>query len=86
MSDTLLKFPCRFPIKAIGKDINKFTAHVLGLVTPHFPDVSGKDVTTRPSKGGKYIAVTVTITATSQAQLDAVYHALTDSEQVLMAL
>lgn len=84
--ETLLEFPCRFPIKAMGKDEDEFVAHVLNLITPHFPEISDDDIHTRPSSGGKYISVTVTVTATSKLQLDAIYYALTDSERVLMAL
>lgn len=84
--DTLLEFPCRFPIKAMGKDEDEFVAHVLNLVTPHFPEISEQDIKTRQSNGGKYISVTITVTATSKLQLDAIYYALTDSDRVLMAL
>ena len=84
--DTLLEFPCRFPIKAMGKDEDEFVAHVLNLVTPHFPEISEDDIRTRSSNGGKYISVTITVTATSKLQLDAIYYALTDSDRVLMAL
>lgn len=84
--DTLLEFPCRFPIKAMGKDEDEFVAHVLNLVSPHFPGLCENDIHTRPSKGGTYISVTITVTATSKLQLDAIYYALTDSDRVLMAL
>ena len=84
--DTLLEFPCQFPIKAMGLDDDEFVAHVLNLVTPHFPDIGEEHIHTRPSSGGKYISVTITVTATSKLQLDAIYYALTDSEHVLMAL
>jgi putative lipoic acid-binding regulatory protein len=84
--DTLLEFPCRFPIKAMGKDEDEFVAHVLNLISPHFPEISENDISTRLSSGGRYISVTVTVTATSKLQLDAIYYALTDSERVLMAL
>lgn len=84
--DTLLEFPCRFPIKAMGLDDDEFVAHVLNLVSPHFPEICEEDIRTRPSSGGKYISVTVTVTATSKLQLDAIYYALTDSDRVLMAL
>lgn len=85
-SDTLLEFPCRFPIKAMGRDENQFVAHVLDLINPHFPKLTESDIQTRPSRGGKYISVTITVTADSKSQLDAAYCALSDSGRVLMAL
>lgn len=84
--DTLLEFPCRFPIKAMGKDEDEFVAHVLNLVSPHFPEICENDIHTRPSHHGKYIAVTIIVAATSRLQLDAIYYALTDSKRVLVAL
>ncbi len=84
--DTLLEFPCRFAVKAMGKNEDGFVAHVLSLVNRHCPELSKGDVQTRPSRGEKYISVTISVTATSKPQLDAVYCALTDSDRVLMAL
>ena len=84
--ETLLEFPCQFPIKAMGIDEDEFVAHVLNLVSPHCPELDETNIKTRPSSGGKYVSVTVTVTATSQLQLDAIYYALTDSDRVLMAL
>ena len=40
----------------------------------------------RASNGGKYLAVTLTVNATSQRQLDALYRAISALEQVVMVL
>jgi putative lipoic acid-binding regulatory protein len=42
--------------------------------------------TTNPSGSGNFISITVTILATSKAQLDSIYQDLTDCEHVLVAL
>jgi len=84
--ETLLKFPCTFPIKAMGKADPGFEMLVLELVRRHAPEADHKAVKTRPSKGGKWLAVTVTIEATDKDQLDAIYQALTDHEKIVMAL
>ena len=81
-----LKFPCRFPIKAMGLAADGFDALVVGIVRRHAPDILEGAVTSRPSAGGKYLAVTVTIEAHSRDQLDAIYQDLTACEQVLVAL
>jgi putative lipoic acid-binding regulatory protein len=88
MSDeeTLFDFPCPFPVKAMGRDDGGFEAVVVGIVRRHAPDLGEGAVTTLPSRGGRFVSVTVTITATSRAQLDAIYADLTEHEQVLMAL
>jgi len=81
-----LQFPCTFPIKAMGLASDTFDALVVGIVRRHAPDLGEAAVTVRPSAGGKYLAVTVTIQAYSRAQLDAIYQDLVASEYVLVAL
>lgn len=81
-----LIFPCVFPIKAMGNASDDFDAVVVSIVRRHAPNLSEGAVKTRASAGGKYLAVTVTIEATSRAQLDAIYQDLVACERVLMAL
>ena len=83
--ETLLEFPCPFAIKAMGKNNLQFDLLVVEIVRRHVPDQE-KAVTTRPSKDGNYLAVTVLIQATSKPQLDAIYQELSSHPQVLMAL
>lgn len=83
--DTLLEFPCDFPIKVIGRD-EDLQEIVWQLVQPHAPDIDASAFSSRPSGKGNFIAVTVTISAQSQDQIDAIYQELTRCEQVIMAL
>lgn len=83
---TLLEFPCRFPIKAFGEKDSGFENKVFALVKAHVPELKNEDLSHKISSGGRYIAVTATIVARSQAQLDAIYNDLSDSRDVLMAL
>ena len=83
---SLLEFPCRFPIKAMGKHTAGFEAMVTGIVTRHAELWPGEPVRTAFSKGGNYLSVTAVVEATSQDQLDAIYQDLTDCAEVLMAL
>ena len=84
--ESLLTFPCRFPIKAMGLAEPGFDDLVVAIVREHAPDLSEAAVVTRPSKGGKWVSVTVTIQATSRSQLDAIYQAMSDHDKVVMAL
>lgn len=85
-TETLFEFPCQFSIKAMGKSRDDFDAIVVEIVRRHVNDIREGAVSTRPSKAGTYTSVTVTIEASSRAQLDAIYQDLTDSPDVLMAL
>ena len=84
--ETLLEFPCQFPIKAMGRDDGAFETLVVEIVRKHAPDLTETAIQTRPSKAGNYLSVTVTVCATSRQQLDNIYLELTACEQVLMAL
>ncbi len=84
--ETLLEFPCKFPVKAMGRLEDGFEVLVTELILVHAEMYSGEVVTTNPSSSGNYISVTVTIEAFSKAQLDRIYQDLTDCEQVLIAL
>jgi putative lipoic acid-binding regulatory protein len=84
--ETLLEFPCRFPIKAMGKTNLELDLLVIEIVRRHAPGIHESAVTTRLSKDGNYISVTIVVEATSKQQLDAIYQDLTDHPNILMAL
>lgn len=84
--DTLLEFPCEFSVKAMGLTSPNFDAAVIEVVRRHAPDMTEGCLSSRPSKNGKYTAITITIQATSKRQLDAIYQDLTDHKQILMSL
>ena len=84
--DTLLEFPCDFPIKVMGAATDDFRSLVLGIITRHFGTQAEGSIEERPSSGGKYLGLTLTVRAESKAQLDAVYTELTACRQVLVAL
>ena len=84
--ETLLEFPCKFPVKAMGRSEDDFEAVVTGIILFHADIFAGEVVTTNPSSSGNFLSVTVTIEALSKAQLDRIYQDLTDCEQVLIAL
>lgn len=85
-TESAIQFPCDFPIKAMGLASVDLEVIVFDIVTEHAPDTTKDAVKTRESSNGKYISITVTVNAQNQAQLDAIYQALTDHEHVMMAL
>ena len=84
--DTLLEFPCDFPIKIMGKAEDKFAEVVISIVTKHAPDFDATRMELRASSGGNYLSVTCTIVAQSKPQLDAIYMDLTAHPMVKVAL
>lgn len=84
--DTLLEFPCEFPIKVMGETREGFAEAIVEVVRQHAPDFSASRVEMRPSSTGKYLSLTCTINATSKAQLDDLYRALTSHPMVKVVL
>ncbi len=81
-----LTFPCRFPVKVMGHAADDFESLVVAIVRGLGAELPEGAVTTRASRGGRYLAVTVTVEASSREQLDQIYRALTAHERILMAL
>ncbi|MBK7899587.1 MAG: DUF493 domain-containing protein [Azonexus sp.] len=84
--ETLLEFPCAFPLKIMGQANDALTTAVLEIVTRHAPDFDSTTVEMRASSGGRYLGLTCTVTATSKAQLDALYLELTSHPLVKVVL
>ena len=83
---TLLEFPCTFPIKIMGEAKDGFADAMLEVVLRHAPDFEAASMEMKASRNGKYISLTCTILATSQAQLDDLYREISAHPMVSMAL
>jgi putative lipoic acid-binding regulatory protein len=84
--ETLLEFPCDFPLKIMGATDAGFAQAIVEVVLKHAPDFDPASVEMRPSKAGNYLSLTCTVRATSQAQLDALYLELTAHPMVRVVL
>lgn len=81
-----LSFPCEFTFKVVGLSNTEFEGEVLKIFRQHFPHLGEGAISLKPSKQGKYLALSVTVHAISQAQLDSTYQALSDNPLILFAL
>lgn len=84
--ETLLEFPCRFPIKVIGRAGEDFDLLVARIVRRHAPALGEAAIATRGSSGGKWVSVTVEVQVTDKDQLDAIYRDLSAHERVVWAI
>ena len=84
--ESLIEFPCRFPIKAMGRADDTFQSLVVEIVRRHAPDLDEDLVRVRESRGGKWLSVTVTIQAADKDQLDAIYRELSAHQRVVWAM
>lgn len=84
--ETLLEFPCDFPIKMMGRDTGEFHATVRSLVEKHTGPLDDARIQSAQSRRGNFVSITVTVNAQSQEQLDAIYRDVSAHDDVLMAL
>jgi hypothetical protein len=84
--ESLLQFPCDFPIKVMGQRQDGFAQAVLDVVLRHAPDFDAAGMEMRPSAKGNYMSLTCTIRASSRAQLDALYQELSGHPLVKVVL
>lgn len=84
--ETLLEFPCDFPLKIMGASSTGFADAIVEVVRRHAPDFDAATVEMRASSGGKYVSLTCTVNATSKQQLDNLYRELTAHPLVKVVL
>ena len=84
--ESLIEYPCLFPIKVMGPRVEGFTAALVSVARDFDPDFDEARLELRESRGGNYLSVTLTVTATSREQLDNLYRALTGHPLVKVVL
>lgn len=84
--DSLIEYPSQFPIKVMGLQQDGFVHAVTDIAHRFDPTFDASRIALRPSSGGKYLGVTITVTATSREQLDDLYRALTAHPLVKVVL
>ncbi len=84
--DSLIEYPCDFPIKVFGKTQQGFMQAVTEVILQHDAGFTAASITMRNSKTAKYVSLNCTVNATSRAQLDAIYQSLVDHPLVVMVL
>ncbi|MFM1896674.1 MAG: hypothetical protein RLZZ385_1748 [Pseudomonadota bacterium] len=81
-----IEFPCDYPIKVMGMASEAFAAEVVAVIERHAPGFDTENVTVRASAKGNYLAVTVVIQASGEAQLRRIFEDLKQSPAVKMVL
>ncbi|WP_338846960.1 DUF493 domain-containing protein [Massilia sp. W12] len=75
--ESLIEFPCDFPLKVMGPNRPEFVTDILQRVQQHDPQFTQDKIAIRLSSKGTYQSLTLTVHATDRAQLDAIYLAVT---------
>ena len=86
VNESLIEYPSRFPIKVMGEKVDGFVHAVTHVAMQFDPGFDASSIELRESSGGKYLGVTITVTATSREQLDALYRTLSSHPMVKVVL
>jgi len=84
--DSLIEYPSRFPIKVMGANVPALLPGLLEIARRFDTQFDEATIELRPSRAGKYMGVTLIVTAISREQLDALYLALTSHPLVKVVL
>lgn len=84
--DSLIEYPVLFPIKIMGLNAEGFVTAMVAVAREFDPGFDASRMEQRESKGGKYLGLTITITATSRTHLDDLYRTLTSHPMVKVVL
>jgi uncharacterized protein len=83
---SLIEYPSAFPIKVMGAAAAGFEEAIVAVARHFDPGFDAGTVERRPSKGGNYLGLTITVTATSREQLDELYRTLSTHPMVKVVL
>lgn len=83
---SLIEYPSAFPIKVMGARVQGFVEAVVDVACRFDPGFDPTTVERRESSGGKYLGVTITVTARSREQLDELYRILSTHPMVKVVL
>jgi uncharacterized protein len=83
---SLIEYPSAFPIKVMGSQVPGFEAAMVMIAQQFDPAFDATTIERRPSKAGKYMGLTLTVTATSREQLDELYRTLSTHPMVKVVL
>jgi len=84
--ETLIEFPCDFPIKIMGERVDGFADAVVEVVLRHDEAFDAATVAMRASSKGNYLALTCTVRAVSKNHLDGLYRELSAHPMVKVVL
>ncbi|MEY3953678.1 MAG: hypothetical protein RLZZ397_558 [Pseudomonadota bacterium] len=85
-SESLIEYPCRFPIKVMGEACDGFVEAMVDIARHFEATFDRQHVEIRSSKTGKYTGVTLSVWVTHREQLDELYRTLTTHPMVKVVL
>ena len=82
----LLQFPCVYPLKVIGKNLERYPEDVREIAKKHIPSLHASQVTLTSSGNGSYCSLTITFTADNNEQVESLYRELSAHPHTVLVL
>ena len=81
-----IEFPCDYPIKVLGTQQRCNSSQLSEVFERHAPGFDQETILARGSSKGTFTSLTITITATGAAQLEALHQDLMATGHVKMVI
>jgi uncharacterized protein len=86
LEKSLIEYPSVFPIKVMGEAVAGYEDAIVRVAQQFDPGCDTASIERRPSKGGKYLGLTLHVNVTSREQLDELYRTLSTHPMVKVVL
>ena len=83
---SLIEYPCYFPIKVMGAHVEGLVAAIAHVARQFDPSFDPETIEQRPSKGGNYLGLTISVYVTNRETLDELYRTLSSHPMVKVVL
>jgi len=83
---SLIEYPCDFPIKVMGLQVPGFVEAIVHVARQFDGGFDEATLEKRPSSNARYLGLTLTVRATSREQLDELYRTLSTHPMVKVVL
>jgi putative lipoic acid-binding regulatory protein len=83
---SLIEYPCDFPIKVMGLQVPGFVEAIVHVARQFDAGFDEATLEKRPSSNARYLGLTLTVRATSREQLDELYRTLSTHPMVKVVL
>ena len=84
--ETLIEFPCHFPIKVMGEVHDQFTSTVIEIITQKNEKFDPSTIEMKGSSEGRYISLTCFVYVKNKPELDDIYQSLSSHPMIKVVL
>jgi putative lipoic acid-binding regulatory protein len=84
--ESLIEFPCHFPIKVMGEVHDEFTSTVIEIIKQKNGKFDPSTIEMKGSSEGRYISLTCFVYVTSKPELDDIYRSLSSHPMIKVVL